>query len=500
MASSAPSAPVSFRRRSFRLRKPERLAALLALGLLAFLLLAFNGGSWLALRYLRQLRESELETRLIAVGQTVAATLTPDNYLVLSFRTSDGALDVDLLRAYRDAPSYQDLLTQLRRAGEASGLTTITLVTADGRVVADPDEPERIGESWGLLPLDAREIQEAMQGRPATTPLYRIGEDLHKRAYIPVRDEKGSIIALLRLGASRDYLTALVRLQKTLTVMLLFSTTVVLLVAWVMYRLIGRVLAAERAMSQDDRLRSLGTLAAGLAHEIRNPLAIIRLTCEELRALGASETTSPDESSAARDVVGASASCSDPPSIPLINDIQDEVRRLETLVEQFLSFARLEDLRSTRAAGPPADALETTRRVLRLFEKSLSSDRVQITSDLPPYSPPRVVLDDKALEQTLLNVLRNAAEAVSDAPGTIYVSLADRQSRGVMVIVRDTGRGMTETVCRQAFDPFFSTKAGGTGLGLSLASQLLAAVGGHIEMDSAPGKGTEVRIYIPYSE
>lgn len=500
MNSSAPSAPVPLFRRSIRLRKPERLAALLALGLLAFLLLAFNGGSWLALRYLRQLRESELETRLIAVGQTVAATLTPDNYLVLSFRTAEGTLDVDLLRSYRDAPSYQDLLTLLRRVGEASELTTITLVTADGRVVADPDEPERIGESWGLLPLDAREIQEAMQGRPATTPLYRIGEDLHKRAYIPVRAENGSVIALLRLGASRDYLAVLVRLQKTLTLMLIFSTTVVLLVAWVLYRLIGRVLAAERAMSQDDRLRSLGTLAAGLAHEIRNPLAIIRLTCEELRALATQGPTSPGNKPTASDASKASSPACESPSEPLIHDIQEEVRRLETLVEQFLSFARLDDLRSARARGAPADALETVRRVLRLFEKSLPSNRIQLQSDLPAAPLPRVILDDKELEQALLNVLRNAAEALPAAGGTIHVSLSDRQSRGALFVVRDTGRGMTEAIRRQAFDPFFSTKSGGTGLGLSLVSQLLAAVGGHIELAGAPGKGTEARLYIPYSE
>lgn len=106
------------------------------------------------------------------------------------------------------------------------------------------------------------------------------------------------------------------------------------------------------------------------------------------------------------------------------------------------------------------------------------------------------------MAQVFDNVIQNAIEAMSDGGGTLSVTLASRpgaskDTRGVCVEFRDTGKGMTASVVRHVFDPFFTTKPSGTGLGLSICHELVQAHGGEIQVDSEEGRGTSVRITIP---
>ncbi len=481
-------------------RSPERVAAWLTLGLLAALLLLINGGGWLALARLHRALESELETRLITTGRTVAATISAENFLILGFRQPDGTLDVDLIRSWQGDSAYLDLLILLDRTKEAANLRSIALITPALRVVADPDDPAAVGQERAVFALDQEQIQNASEGRPAACPLYSLEDVLYKRVYVPVYDEENRPLALLRLEAGSEYFHRLERLGHTLTLVLVSSTLVLLLVSWIFYRLLNRVLRAERAAYHADRLRSLGTLSAGLAHEIRNPLAIIKLTCEELRTAV----------EAARDI-GTSGGAESSPALAtsldfdpadrdrLVHDIQEEVLRLEALVDQFLSFARPEAVPGKGAERPTTDPVAVVRQVLRLFEKGLRSTRIRLEIAEPSEPLPAIPLSEKQLSQVLLNLLRNAAEAIGTAEGTIAVSLRSAKNRpgNLEIEVRDDGPGMPETIRRQAFEPFFSTREGGTGLGLPLVQRLVTTAGGEVDLESRAGSGTAVTVRLP---
>jgi len=550
------------------------------------LLVLVNGGGWIALQRLYRVLESDLELRLVTTGRSVAATLSTEDLLILSPRDDTGALDLDFIRSMRDDAYYTRLLQVLERIEKAADLRSISLVLPDGRVVADPDVPYAVGETRPLLEVvDPAEMQRAARGEAVATPLYPVGDVLYKRVYVPLIDENGTVPALLCLEASSDYFVGLKRLRTTLAVLLVVSTAVLVIVSLVLYRLISRLLLTERAASQADRLRSLGTLAAGLAHEIRNPLAIIRLTTEELRAgLGAKENGGRlelGESGASKTSVGSSGAGGKGPGVSvgqvghvgyvrqvgpgeaakpaepaqstdetspsaLIHDIQGEVTRLESLVEQFLSFARPEASQSALTSGRPAEPVAAVRNVVRLFEKSLRSTRTRLETRFPSAPLPRVFLGEKGLSQVLLNILRNAVEAMPQSGGVITISIQEHPGKregtgaeasaddkklgaekekeksrnrpatdpamkkrtversgkgsalpGIEILVEDTGAGMPESVRRQAFEPFYSTREDGTGLGLALAQRLVAAAGGRIELESHPGKGTAVRILLP---
>lgn len=562
----------------------QRRAAISGFLLLGLLWLVLCGGSYYGYRSVRATLEEQLEARMIKRGLALADSLTIKEFPQLDLRRDDGKLDIEVIRTFREDSTYKNLIALLNEWAAMTSMRSIHLVTPDGYIVVDPKEPYRLGEAWDLLlALDAPEIAAASAGTPSCTELYPVGDTYYKRAYVAVnggRPNGGArpqAPALLRLEAGDDSLDLLTRqLRVALTVMLSISTGIVLLVGLVLWRMISLVIRAERQMSQENRLRSLGTLAAGLAHELRNPLAIIRLACEELKSASSAVMPALPQGGEDPAIHGALMQ-----TTALLRDIQDEVRRMEQLVEQFLALARPEASQSVlrragfdgslakkgesiaagskaAAGGTPstgrigsrggeipalgvgagpgsggvagsasggksvltgsataaagggpksaadsglqslgADPLVVVRRVTRLFGKSLNPPAQQLRMQLPSAPVGRVALDEKALSQALINLLRNALEALRPEGGIITLTVEERPKKQLLLEVADTGTGMPEDVKRQVFDPFFTTKRGGTGLGLPVVRSFVEKVGGKIEIDSTPNKGTAIRLLIP---
>ena len=222
-----------------------------------------------------------------------------------------------------------------------------------------------------------------------------------------------------------------------------------------------------------DQLVSLGEMSAGLAHEIRNPLATIR---------------------------GALAVLQDPDGT-MDEDIQhvivEEIQRLDRVVETFLDYARPATRRT-----PVDDLGEFVRRCVAGVARSKQRDEVKLTFALASSLPPVNVGADQ-LERVLVNVVQNAYEAI-DGEGEIRVSArvceaAMPLAEHVEIIVADDGGGMDEATLQRALVPFFTTKDRGTGLGLALCERLLGEQGGLIELRSQQAEGTVVLIRLPSS-
>ncbi len=220
-----------------------------------------------------------------------------------------------------------------------------------------------------------------------------------------------------------------------------------------------------------DRFVSLGEMAAGLAHEIRNPLAAIRGAVAVLQQ--------PTDAKAAE----------------LWTVIIEEIARLNRVVESFLDYARP----ATRTATI-RDVAAFVKSCVEAVSRSKAREEVELVLDLEPGLPP-LRADADQLERVVVNVVQNAYEALEER-GRVRVALR-RGAPGplgdgwVEIQVDDDGPGMSDTTLERAFIPFYTTKQQGTGLGLALCERLIRAQNGTIQLRSRPGEGTSVLIRLP---
>ncbi|MDY7233314.1 sensor histidine kinase [Hyalangium rubrum] len=234
--------------------------------------------------------------------------------------------------------------------------------------------------------------------------------------------------------------------------------------------------AQAEALARAEQLAAVGRISAQVAHEVRNPLSSIGLNVEMLGdALARATFHSEEEGREAHDLLTA---------------VTREVDRLTDVTEQYLRMAR-----------PPKPTLvsenvtEVLGGVLDFSREELERAGVEVVRDFAPDTPP-VLADEGQLRQVLLNLVRNSREAMPDG-GRLTVSTRGLDSKEVEISVQDTGRGMTEAVRGRLFEPFFSTKEGGTGLGLSVSQQILQAHGGTLSCQSQPGQGTTFVLRLP---
>ena len=231
----------------------------------------------------------------------------------------------------------------------------------------------------------------------------------------------------------------------------------------------------ERELVRTERLAAIGKMAAMITHEVRNPLSSIGLNTELLEEeLGQVEGERTAEARA------------------LCRSIQAEVDRLTDITETYLHFARLPKPKLQE------ESLDQIVRSTTDFEREPMSLRgvkleVDLAGDLPA-----VLVDDAQVRQALLNLLRNAADAVAEVgSGSVRVATRAGQEGYVEVVVEDDGPGIHEELAGKIYDPFFSTKEGGTGLGLALTHQIVRDHGGAIRVDSRPGHGARFTVSLP---
>ncbi|MGB9206145.1 MAG: ATP-binding protein [Terriglobales bacterium] len=240
---------------------------------------------------------------------------------------------------------------------------------------------------------------------------------------------------------------------------------------------------AQAEARRSERLAALGQLSAGLAHEIRNPLGVIKGSAEMLtQKLQASDEI-------ARELAGY---------------ISTEVNRLSALVTEFLDFAR-----PLHAEPHPADLTALLDRVLQIVAdrfnvKQETSKPVRVERHYASGLP-LVPLDESLCEQALLNLVQNAYEAMQDQDhgGTLRVevqSAMQNDREGVELRLTDTGPGVPAELREEIFNPFVTTKKTGVGLGLSIVSKIVDGHHGSIQVENAPASGAVFTLFFPLEE
>jgi signal transduction histidine kinase len=216
-----------------------------------------------------------------------------------------------------------------------------------------------------------------------------------------------------------------------------------------------------------DRLAALGQLSAGIAHEIRNPLGSVKGSIEILE-----EEITPDH-----------------PKYEFVQIVKEETARLDSIVTEFLEFAR-----PPRPAFRPCSINELVESTLILVHKETAASRIEVVKDLS-VNLPLISMDPDQIRQVLLNLFLNAVQAMPDG-GILKVTSHPRGQR-VIVEVADTGVGVEEADRDRIFDPFFSTKPNGTGMGLSISHQLVENHGGVLSARVNPKQGMTFCLELP---
>ena len=236
---------------------------------------------------------------------------------------------------------------------------------------------------------------------------------------------------------------------------------------------------ADPAPAEHDitrRLRAqnaeLSQLAGGLAHEIRNPLSTLSLNLDLLE----------------EDFQGAE-SPRDRRIKQRVGQLKREVQRLYDVLENFLRFARVQELKFA-----PTDLNALVEELCDFYEPQASTLGIVVRTYFSPDLP-RPVIDADLFKQAVLNLMLNAEHAMAE--GGELIMTTRRDGRWIVLDVIDTGAGMPEDVQTRIFDPFYSTRPGGSGLGLPTTRKIVEAHGGTIEVDSVPGKGSRFSLRLP---
>ena len=234
---------------------------------------------------------------------------------------------------------------------------------------------------------------------------------------------------------------------------------------------------AEAQVRRTDRLAALGQLTAGLAHELRNPLGTMKTSAELL------ERKVSADNEIAREMAGY---------------IKQEVDRINSLITRFLDFARPRNLRLEKT-----DLHAMLDRAIELFDREKTGAAASVTV-FKNYSPdvPPVRMEAELMAHVITNLLSNAAQAsAAGSVVTVKTRLADTaDGRKAEIAVIDRGSGIDPKHLESIFNPFFTTKSEGVGLGLAIVSKIVGEHNGQITVESTPGEGSVFRVYLPVSE
>ncbi len=382
--------------------------------------------------------------------------------------------DADDLVNFRRQVGVEHLIEEL---GHQSGVAGVALLDRDFTVLASTDSAV-VGRREDDPFLRTVWQAGAVRGRQLRLPDGREAYEVVK----PFTLQEGHA-GLIRLDMSMAGLTAVARQAQRSILWYSLGLLAVGVVGaagifWVQARHLAERRALEGAMAREQRLSAVGNLAAGVAHEIRNPLNAISIGLQRLRL----EFAQPDPETQAE-------------YSRFTEIMQAEVARLNGIVDRFLALAR--PSRLTLAEEELAPVLTD---LLTLLSSQAEAQRVTVAPDLR-LGPARVRMDRQALVHALMNVLLNALQAMPNG-GTLGIQAAvepasNAPQRQACIRISDSGAGISPEHLERIFEPYFTTKEGGTGLGLALARKGILEHEGSIQAESRPGGGASFTIRLP---
>jgi signal transduction histidine kinase len=392
----------------------------------------------------------------------------PHLVIAVKHQKPDGSFYV--FRATLDTMRFNQVLSQIELIGQGD----MFLINHEG-VIQTPSI--YFGNVLDTLALEVPQFSDQAQ-------VFSMENDHGQSLIIGYSYIKGTPFILMNITRMEELMRPVHRTLFLLIVFIAISTTLILLVVMgVATRLVNEIFIADqhrirtlREVEHSSKLASIGRLAAGVAHEINNPLAIIGEKAGLIKDILSFEKGHPKQDKL----------------ITLVDSIQTSVERCGAITKRLLGFARHVEVRVE-----PVSLSAIIRDVLAFLYREASYRSITVTTDIPEDLPD-FVTDHGKLQQIFLNLVNNAFSALSDG-GTLEIRARLESDQAVVVTVQDDGCGIPEADMERIFEPFFSTKKdkGGTGLGLSITYGLVQEIGGTIQVESEMGRGTLFTITLP---
>ena len=414
--------------------------------------------SWFSYRGVRAALEDSFQRRISNVAGAAASQISPQDI-------------ADARALGEEATGYANLEVQLTALRATTGLANASLFDSARTVIFDCRGPEYQHEPTRLDTLAPGDVAEALAGRAVVTRAFRLGSDSYRAGLAPVLNAGGRVAGVVAVEGREDHRPVLARFRRGLGLTALVIALAVAVLAALRIRVGLAAERLERRLARAENLAAMGRLTATLAHEIKNPLAIIRGSAQRLGKL-------------------------EPQAERMAGFIIEETDRLSRTVGRYLQFARAGEGAGEAAAvaGESGDAAAALRATLDLLDDEFRMRKVAVgRSDLDGDAP--VALDFESLKQVFLNLILNALEAMPEG-GRLDLSRSERGGRFEFAI-RDTGVGLAPEISGRVGDEFVTTKAQGSGLGLFLTRRLVQSSGGDLEIRGAPGRGTTCIVRLP---
>ncbi len=283
---------------------------------------------------------------------------------------------------------------------------------------------------------------------------------------------------IVRIGLDRGSMDKIIEENRqNIFAFMLFVVIVAILSMWLLYydqnRHLSGIIEMERRLEKAERLSSLGQLAAGVAHEIRNPLNAISMATQRLKMDFV--PAEPDRMEEFKNLSGI---------------VRDEIKRLNGIIEEFLSFSKSRRLQLSDF--PVTDVLQ---KIVSLIREEASARGINIETRWK-QTPVIIPMDVNKLQQAFLNLIKNAMESIP-AEGKVTITVDKEGKNYIVASISDTGCGMTEEEIEKIFSPEYTTKEKGVGLGIPLAYEIIRGHGGDIRVISRKGEGTTFEIVLP---
>ncbi|MDD5723938.1 MAG: ATP-binding protein [Syntrophales bacterium] len=356
--------------------------------------------------------------------------------------------------------------------GIGQGLTYLAVINGQGKVLGQAGKTLEGFEKVDAITLDV------LNGKleKASRKVISEGSELLE-IIVPVRlDEK--IVGFARLGLNHESCNAILRESRNrMIISMVFIMVIGILSMFAIYlnqkKHSLRMEEMGKRLQQAEKLSALGQLAAGVAHEIRNPLNAISMASQRIRREYAPDGEEKKESF--QHITGI---------------IRDEIKRLNRIVEEFVIFSR-----SRRLEFRNQSVTTVLERMASLMREEADLKGIAIKT-VWQNDPLIIPMDVDKLRQAFYNLLKNAMEAIS-GKGTIAISVTPNGRGMVDIKISDTGCGLTSDEMDHIFDPEYTTKEKGLGLGLALAHEIIRGHGGEIHVESTVGLGTTFDVLLP---
>ena len=361
----------------------------------------------------------------------------------------------------------------MNKIGEGHGIIYMQIINDQNKLLSSVGQPAPVLSSKDF------NIKEILAGHvKIASRKVDYGENKILDLAAPLFLDK-KIVGIVRIGLDRRSMDkSLIENRQHIFVFMFFIVVIALLSMWLLYhdqnQHLAGIVEMERQLEKAERLSSLGLLAAGVAHEIRNPLNAISIATQRLK-----REFTPADPQKADDFQNLSGI------------IRDEIKRLNSIIEEFLTFSK-----SRRLDFSKFSITEVLQKIVNLIREEASTRGITVETKWRE-TPALISMDVNKLQQAFINLIKNAMESITAAEGKVIITVEREGKNHIVVKITDSGCGMTSKEIESIFNPEYTTKEKGLGLGVPLACEIIRGHGGDIRVISTKGSGTTFEVILP---